>query len=113
MTTRIAFSLDRRTVNEDTSTVIGVKFRQDEAATIPTSIMYRIDDLNTGAILHDWSSISPASEVSITVTPAQNAIQNDFHGYETRQLLIAADYALDSQYVDAITWNVRNLSGVQ
>ena len=79
----------------------------------PTNVYYRLDCLTSGAVLLDWTSVTPGETLNITVTPTQNAIQNTCNPYERKQLLIAADYGLATQFVESIDWEITNLRGLQ
>lgn len=112
---QIVFDLARRKVQEQATLVIGASFktRSTGVAVTPTSVRYRVDDLATGRALQDWASVSAASSVSITVTSTQNKIQSDYNQFETKQLTVASDYGTATQYLDTITWDVRNIRGLQ
>lgn len=111
---QISFSTPKTTVTELSSTVITVQFRNraTQAAVVPTTVKYRIDDLNNGVVVSDWTSVTPASSVSITVTPTQNQIYNDYNGKESRQFTVKTDDTLSTQYIDSMIYTVKNLAGI-
>lgn len=111
---QIVFSLARRKVQEKSTLVIGASFktRATGVAVTPTNVKYRLDDLATGFVVQDWADVSAASTVSITVTSAQNAIRSDYNVFETKQLTVASDYGLATQYLDTTEWDVRNIRGL-
>lgn len=86
--------------------------RATAAADTPTSVKYRIECLTTGNVLADWTTVTPASSVTVPVTATHNAIQDDCNAYETKQLLVAADYGAADQHIGRRTWRVENLVGV-
>lgn len=112
---QIAFTLAKRSIQEQSTLVIGARFRNraSVADAVPTNVKYRIDDLATGSQLLDWTSVTPAASVNITITALQNAIRNDANSIETKQLTVASDYGLSTQYIDRTTWDVRNLKGIR
>lgn len=61
----------------------------DLAATTPTTMRYRIDDVDQGTAVLDWTSLTPGTTVSIVVTSAQNALRN-CRVVEKRQVVVEA-----------------------
>ncbi len=114
MIDQIVFSQRKDHIREGSQHVVGVKFRQrsDASAQTPTNIRYRIDDLTCGVVL-DWTSVSADDEITITVTASQNALRSQGHEYEVRELTVAADYGLSTQFVDSITYRLENVLGVR
>jgi hypothetical protein len=106
-TNQIAFSTPTRVINERSSMVVTVNFRDRSTSSgiTPTNVSYRID--GDGEIL-GWTSVTPASEMEITLTPAQTAIQNDSRRVERKTLSVAADYGLDTQFIQTMSFQVRN-----
>lgn len=115
MIDQIAFSQRKDHIREGSQHVVTVKFRQrsDATAQTPTNIRYRIDDLTCGDTVLDWTAVSADDEVSITVTPTQNALRSQSSEYEVRALTVAADYGLSTQFVDSVTYRLENLLGVR
>lgn len=114
MTDQITFSLSKDTWKERSQIVVGARFR-DRATAVevtPTNVKYRLDCLTTGIAIADWTSVTPGETVSITVTPTQNAIQNACNLHERKQLTVAADHDLATQFVDSIDWEITNLQGL-
>lgn len=85
--------------------------RSTAAASTPTTIHYRIDCLTTGKELADWTSVSAAGNVSISITGTHNAIQSDGNRYERKQLTVMADQDLSTQHREKAVWRVENLYG--
>lgn len=106
--------LSARTVNEGSFLTAIAKFWDDSTETwtaqIPTTIHYRLDNIN-GSQITDWTSVSAAGSATITLTGTQNAIVDDCLEYETKQLTVMANRGLSTQYQDTFTYKVRNLSG--
>jgi hypothetical protein len=114
MTDQITFSLSKDCWKERSQFVVGVRFRDRSAddEVTPTNVKYRLDCLSTGQVVLDWTSVSPGETVNITVTPDQNAIVSDCNAHERKQLMVAADYGLSTQFVDAIDYEITNLRGL-
>ena len=102
------------TVNEKTTAYVAVKF-YDKAGALaaPSSVTWRLDCMTNSQQIADWSSISPASEIEITVGFALNAIINQANDTERRVVTVRAVYGasdeLHSEFV-YILQNLRNVS---
>src|SRR5689334_13283924 len=106
---QIVFSTPARIVNEQSSSVITARFRDraTDADVTPTNVQYRIDDLRMCIPIVDWTVVTPGTEVSITVTSDQNKIQDGTRNLERKQLIVAADYGLSTQFIERFTYEVR------
>lgn len=104
----IYFSTPTRKVNERSSMVIVARFRDRATGSdvTPTNCQYRLDG-EYGEIL-GWTSLTPGTTATITLTPAQTAILEDSRTLETKTLSVAADYGLSTQYIDSMDFQVRN-----
>ena len=112
---QIAFATPTRIVNEQSTMVVSARFRNRAAAadaTTPTNVKYQITDVPSGTILTDFTTVTPANPVSITLSTTQTKILNDTRGQEKKRLTIVADYGLATQFLDSMTFEVRNLSGI-
>lgn len=111
---QIVFSTPKRTVNEQSTMLIFTKYRDRSTAAlvVPTTVAYRVDDLSTGIKLVDFTNVTPATGIFITITSAANKIQNDFLGYETKQLTVKTDAGLSTQFIETFTWDVKNIQGL-
>ena len=113
MADQIAIQLPRTKWNEGSAFTLTAYFRDraTNAADTPTTIHYRLDCLTTGTELADWTSVSAAGNISLSITGTHNAIQSDANRYETKQLTLMADKDLSTQYRESVTWRVSNLYG--
>lgn len=82
---------------------------EDLAATTPTTIRYRIDDLKRGDAILDWTSLTPGTTVTLIVTGAQNAIRGS--GTERKQLVAEATDS-DGSLRRTLEWDVLDLQGI-
>jgi hypothetical protein len=100
-------------VNEGSSaTFTAAFFNNSWTATAPTSARYRIDNPDNDTVVLDWTTLSPATTNSITVTGAQNAIVHNCSRDERRQLIVEGDTGLSTQYRITKDWWIKNLAGV-
>lgn len=81
--------------------------RATAAADAPAASRYRIDCLTTGRTIADWTTISPAANITISVTSAHNAILSDCNDRERKQLTVEAT----DECREAVVWTVENLYG--
>lgn len=110
---QIAIRIAKTAVKEGSAFDATVNFRtrSTAAAATPTNIKYRLDCLTTRKELLDWTTVSAASSVTISITGAQNAIQSDCNDFETKQLTVVSDDGLSTQYRETKRWTVENLYG--
>lgn len=89
------------------------RLRGTQAASIPTTIHYRVDCLKTRRQITDWTLVSsPAGSNDIVITPTENQILDDSNRLETKQLTVKVDSGLSTQVIKPIQWKVRNLVGI-
>ncbi len=76
---------------------------------VPTTLRYRVDNPETGAVIVDWTTVTPDDETTITVT------QNTLSGCESeerRALIVEANHGLSTCDVAMRNWWIKNLAGV-
>ena len=114
MTDQIVFFQRKDHVRESSQHVLNVTFldRATAANVTPTNVRYRIDNLTTGETVLDWTSVSTDDEITLTITPTQNALRDQCRAREMREVVVAADYGLSTQYLESVTYTVENLQGV-
>lgn len=111
MTDTVAIQLPRLRVNEGSSFVATAYFRTDGDESTPTNVYYRIDNLTTGEVIADWTSVSAAANASISVTATHNAIRSQCNRAEKLQLTVDADHDLATQVREAVVYEVENVRG--
>lgn len=111
---QIAIQIPKTKWNEGSAFTATAYFRtrSTSAAVTPTSAKYRIDCLTTGTVLQDWTTVSAASNVSISVTATHNAIQDASNHFERKQLVVESDAGLATQHRGAVEWRVENIRGI-
>ena len=114
MVDQVEITIPKTTVLEETTFPATAYFRtrSTKAESIPTTIHYRVDDLKTRKVLKDWTSVSPAASVEISMTRVFNEIQNNRSAFERKRLTVQADQGLSTQTNGSITWLVENLVGI-
>ena len=80
-----------------------------DAAEAPTTAKYRVDCITTGKVLTDWTTLTPASSMAISITATENAIQDQANRFEKKQLTVAANPDTATQYRAVVTWKVENI----
>lgn len=82
--------------------------RATAAASTPTSIKYRLDNLTTGERILDWTTVSAASSASIAITGQQNAIRDENNANEKMELTVSADHDLATQVRQSVQYTIAN-----
>jgi len=114
MSDQVEISIPKTIVLEEDTFPVTAFFRTraTKVATAPTTVRYRVDDLKTGKVLTDWTSASAAASVTITITAANNEIQDEASRLERKQLIVQADAGLSTQVNGRVIWRVRNVAGI-
>jgi hypothetical protein len=100
-----------RTYNERSEIDLVVRFLNDSGALeAPAALQYRIDNPETGEEVLAWTNLSPASSLTITVTPAQNAASPRIDQLQARQLLLRNPTS--GATLGRHEWKVRPLQGL-
>jgi hypothetical protein len=107
----VAFAVNPpQEVSEGSSCVVAAAFTDSTgAALIPASITYRIDDLDSGAVILGATAVTPAASVSITVTAAQNALLSDTLACEQHQLTLTATDGNGDSVNAPVRWGVERI----
>ncbi len=98
--------------NEGTAFTATAYFRDGEASSASSTAKYRVDCLTTGEVLTDWTTLTPAVSIAISITSTNNAIQENSNKYEKKQITVSANHGLATQYRVKKTWNVKNNTAV-
>lgn len=105
--------ITQNTIKERSAFTVTSKFYSDSAdpwtLTAPTTAKYRIDCLSTGYPVRDWTSLTPATSISVPISSSDNQIFDDTKRRERRLLTIKADDGLSTQYQETYDWDVINL----
>jgi len=110
--TDVYITIPSLTVQEAGSFTATAYFRVAGAASASaTSSSYRIDNITTGAELQDWTALTPAVSISISVTSAHNKIQQTTNRVEKVQLTVASDRGETSANYDSVIWTIENKYG--
>lgn len=114
MADQTEISIPKTRINERSGFTATARFRTraTAAASIPTTVHYMLYNLTTREIIKDWTSVTPAAEVSITIDAQLNKIQDETNSYERIEMLVAADKGLSTQSVDTAFYRIRNVGGI-
>jgi hypothetical protein len=108
-------------VKERSSSTVTAYFRDSSnAAAVPTTVHYRIDDV-TGGInrtsngvnqpITDWTSVTPAVSVDIVIKSSENRIESNGNARERRQITVSSDKGTDTETRDVTEWFIENIGG--
>lgn len=114
---RITFrsTLPQDKVNEGSQFNVYIKFWDDSTdawvAQVPTTVRYNIYG-ESGEQIRDWTTVTPASSATISVTGTDNAVISYGHNSEMKVLTVQADAGLSTQYAATYAWTVCNLNSI-
>jgi len=113
MADQVEISLPKTRVNERSQFIATVRFRtrSSAAASIPTTVHYKLSNLQTDKTVTDWTSVTAASELSITIPGASNQILDNSHTLERMELLVAADKGLATESIGRRNYQIQNVYG--
>jgi hypothetical protein len=92
--------------------------RSTGAAATPTTVHYRVDNVTAQKEMTGWTSVTPATSVSISITASDNVIQDLPVGirggasFERVQLTVALDKGLSTQVTKTRMWRLNDIYGV-
>lgn len=100
-------------VNEGSTAWLDVSFFDSAgAASTPSAVSYSIVDGRTGAVVRAATSVTPASIVTITLTPADNDILVEGSVGEERLVTVTATHGAGDVKTEEYRYQVRALRGV-
>lgn len=119
MRVTISSKLVNARVNEASAFTLVASFFDDSvdvwSASTPTSAKYRIDRTGSNpgcwSEVAGWTTLTPATSISIPITATQNAILNTYCNTEARQLTVKANDGLSTQVEETYRYSIVNLAG--
>lgn len=96
---------------EGSALTISTKFRDaSNTLTIPTTVRYRLTCETTGRVITGWTTLTPLSAITVTLSPSQTAIINRANKVEQKKLTIEADSGLATAITDEYPFEVSRLN---
>lgn len=110
---QVEISLAKTVFNERTQIPVTarVRTRATALAAIPTTLEYKLYNLQTRELVKDWTSLTAAAEASFTISATDNQIRDKSHVDERIDLMVSADRGLSTEAVGRVQYKLRNLSG--
>jgi hypothetical protein len=78
-------------------------------AAVPAHVTYRIDDQASETEILDDTSLTPASSISVKLTPTDNRILNDTNESEYREVTVHAGFDASDECNAKVVYRVDNL----
>ena len=101
------------TVNEGSTSYLTVDFLdKDGNAAAPSSVSYRVDCLTSGAEIKADTALGASSQVEITLSAADNAIQDQTNERERRLVTVEASFGANDGVKDEYVYMLKNLRKV-
>ena len=110
MTTHIGIT-DTNIAERSSITVTAYFRNSSNAASAPSTVHYRIDNLTTQTNITGWTSVTPGVSVDITIKSAENRIIGQSNVRERRQITVSADKGTTTETRDTAEWFVNNIGG--
>lgn len=97
------------TINQHSTFFVSSSFTdKDGQPLVPNTVDYRIDDLTNGQEVLDWTSVTPASTVEITVLGSYNQIIKSSNLKEVKCITVRINEGTDAEARDELQYNVLN-----
>ena len=112
MADQVAIQLPKTVFNERSAFTATAYFRTraSGAASTPTTVHYKLTNLSTRETVTDWTSVSAAGNVSISITGAENKILAN-KDTERMELLVSIDKGLSTEVVGSAIYRLVNVYG--
>ena len=100
-------------VNEKSAQRISFTFKDIAGATAaPTTVVYAVHCVTTGAELLAFTAATPANPTLITITATLNAIQDARNSAEVRRVIVKANEGLADALTAQYDYEVANLTAI-
>lgn len=102
------------TVNEGTTCFVIITCRDQNGSLVtPSLLAYRVDDVSSGTVVLDWTTVTPSSAEHIIELTAENYIVNNAATREERVITVRWEYDGAKQGTGEYSYLVRNLSKIR
>lgn len=107
---QIVFRFPRDRIKERSQLTVIARFREraTDADVVPTTVSFRLDCLNNGAVIADWATVTAAAEATIAITPDQNQCVTRDEVQRTL-LTVSADRGIATEFVESFEFEIVNL----
>jgi hypothetical protein len=107
---QVAIVIPKTRVQEGDSFPVSAYFRDRTTAEAdaPSTVSFRVDCLNTGQVIKDWTSAAAGESTSILMQSEYSAIVSRSNATEQRQLTIRANKDASTQVSSRVIWVVKN-----
>lgn len=101
-------------VNEESRYTVTVKpLNESGVAFTPTTVRYRVDDLDTSTELVAWTSLTPATSMTIEIPATAHSMIDASKTAEEKVLTIQTDFDTVDQHSEEHRYMLRNLAFAQ
>lgn len=109
----ITAQFPRRRLSEGSQASFSASVYSDAyVASAPTTAKYRIDCPESGETLTDWTSLTAASSMTISLNGSTQTLRDQGLSEERRRLTVMTDSGLSTQNVKTYDWYVSNAVGI-
>lgn len=108
--------LVRNRIPEGSQATFTANFYDDSSDTwvlsAPTTAKYRVDNPETCETITDWTTLTPATSISIALNGSTSVLRDQSKLEEPRRLTVKANDGLATQMMQVRDWWVVNAFGV-
>ena len=112
-TTKITFDPSApKSVNEGSAVTFSVTFYTAGVATAPSTIRYRVDDVDSEDNVVDWTSATATATASISIGASLNVMIDEDNHVERKVLTVEADNGTSTAFNASAYYDVVNRLGI-
>lgn len=75
----------------------------------PTTARYKVTDCKTKDVMVNWTTLTPASTMEITIPGSVNTIKSDCNRLERKVVTLNTDNGLSTQHYAEYSYRIKNL----
>lgn len=110
MADRVSVRTEKTRFIEGSQVIVSVNVRAGSAASVPTTLEWKLYSESRDLVLQDWTTLTAAAEASFSISAALNSCR-DAHERERMELLVAADRGLATAVIGKAKYQVENIAG--
>lgn len=94
-------------------TITATPSTTDGSAFTPTTARYRVDDFDTGTSMVGWTTLTPSTSMTFSISGPTNKILSRNKREEIKVVTIQTDLGLDSEHNEEYFYALKNLQFIQ
>lgn len=102
-----------KSFNEGSAVTVTARFRNNGATVVPLSVRYRVDNRTSRETVIDWTEVSPASLVTVTIPATANVLRSQRNKSERFAVTFEANHGTATAFTNAKQYDVQNINGIE